>query len=69
MKSKEPNGVVIETLPNLTYRVEMNDGKVLMAYMAGKMKIRKIGISVGDRVEVVVDPHGGKATNRIVWRF
>lgn len=68
-KTKNPVGTVLECLPNLIYKVEMEDGKVLLAYMSGKMKIRKIKILIGDKVEVVLDPAGGKATNRIVWRY
>jgi hypothetical protein len=41
-KAKNPTGTVLECCPNLIYKVEMDDGQVLLAYMAGKMKIRKI---------------------------
>lgn len=67
-KSNNPMGIIIECLPNLTYRVELEDGKTYIAYMAGKMKVARIHLQIGDRVEVVLDPLGGKATNRIIWR-
>lgn len=61
-------GVVEECLPNLNYRITLDDGRSVMAYTAGKMKLNKIRVIIGDRVEVVLDPYGGKATNRIVRR-
>lgn len=60
-------GEVQETLPNLTYRVTV-EGKEYICYVSGKMKKNKIHVIVGDKVEVVLDPYGGKATNRIVRR-
>jgi translation initiation factor IF-1 len=71
MKKKDNNnpiGVIMENLPNLTYRVELPNGNSVIAYMGGKMKMARVSLLVGDRVEVVLDPMGGKATNRIVWR-
>lgn len=41
----------------------------IMAYTAGKLKLHKIRILVGDRVRVELDPYGGKATNRIIFRI
>jgi translation initiation factor IF-1 len=46
----------------------MDDGKELVAYLAGKLRLKNINVYVGDRVEVVLDPNGGHATHRIVWR-
>jgi len=60
--------MVIEALPNLQYKVEYQ-GKEYVCYTSGKMKKAKIKILVGDRVRVVLDPYGGKATNRITWRL
>lgn len=62
-------GQVTEVLPNMLYRVQMKDGPEILAYLAGKMRVNKIQVIVGDRVEVVLDPHGGKATNRVVRRL
>ena len=61
-------GLVLEALPNLQYKVELEDGRVVCAYTAGKMKLHKIRVLVGDKVEVVLDPYGGKCSNRIVRR-
>lgn len=62
-------GQVIETMPNSLYKVVFTDGKEKICYLAGKMKINKIKVLMGDSVEVVLDPHGGKTTNRIVRRL
>lgn len=59
---------VIESLPNHLYKIEHN-GKVLLCYVSGKMKMNKINVLVGDRVRVKLDPYGGKATNRIIKRL
>lgn len=63
-------GLVVESLPNALYRVELDESekRTVMCYLAGKLKLRHIHILVGDKVEIELDPAGGKATNRIVWR-
>ena len=55
------NGTVIEALPNAMFRVIL-DGKEesMIAYLAGKMRRFKIKVLIGDKVEVVIDPYGGK---------
>lgn len=70
MREKNPTGQVTEALAGARYRVTMDaDGEQIIAYLAGKMKLKRIGVNVGDRVEVVLDPAKGKASNRIVWRY
>jgi translation initiation factor IF-1 len=53
-------GVVTESLPNTTYRIEGENGKLILAYLSGKMKRYRIKVMVGDTVEVVVDQNGDK---------
>ncbi|MFW5853042.1 MAG: translation initiation factor IF-1 [Patescibacteria group bacterium] len=53
-------GVVIESLPNTHFRVELENGQEIMAYLSGKMRLNRIRVLVGDRVEVLLDPYGGK---------
>lgn len=60
-------GVVTESLPNTMFRLEMTDGSVHIAYLGGKMKLHRIRVLVGDKVEVVMDSYGGKG--RIVKRL
>lgn len=59
-------GTVEEALPNLLFRIRYEDGEEGLAYLAGKMRLHRIRVLVGDVVEVVTDPYGGKA--RIVRR-
>lgn len=68
-KSTEPTvkGVVTEALPNTMFRVALENGDEQIAYLAGKMKLYRIRVLVGDKVEVLLDPYGGKA--RLVKRL
>ncbi|MBL1434413.1 translation initiation factor IF-1 [Candidatus Wolfebacteria bacterium] len=59
-------GTVEEALPNLLFRIRYENDELGLAYLAGKMRIHRIRVLVGDTVEVVIDPYGGKA--RIVRR-
>lgn len=61
------DGRVIEALPSTLFRVETSDGKVLISYLGGRMRIHKIKVLVGDKVTVQVDPYGGKG--RIIKRM
>ena len=55
-------GVVEEALPNALFRVTLDDSKkVVLAYLAGKMRKFRIRVLVGDKVGMVLDPYGGKA--------
>ncbi len=60
-------GTVEEVLPNSLFRVRMPSGELLLAYLAGKMRLHRIRVLVGDSVELVLDPYGGRA--RIVRRL
>ncbi len=62
-----PTGRVEEVLPNSLFRVRMPSGELLLAYLAGKMRLHRIRVLVGDTVELVTDPYGGRA--RIVRRL
>lgn len=62
------SGVVSEALPNTQFKVKMADSdKEVLCYLAGKMRLHRIRVLVGDKVEVVLDPYGGKG--RIVRRL
>lgn len=59
-------GVVIEALPNALFRVELKGGEEVISYLAGKMRLHRIKVLLGDTVQVKVDPYGGRG--RIVRR-
>ena len=60
-------GVVDEALPNTLFRVNIEGGERVLAYLAGKMRLHRIKVLVGDKVEVRLDPYGGRA--RIIRRL
>jgi len=54
-------GVVEEALPDTLFRVKLQNGEVVLAYLAGKMRLHRVKVLVGDRVELRLDPYGGRA--------
>jgi translation initiation factor IF-1 len=63
MDTQEPEvqGVVEEALPNTLFRVSLEGGDVVLAYLAGKMRLHRIKVLVGDKVLLKLEPYGGKA--------
>lgn len=57
----EVQGVVEEALPNTLFRVSLESGEIILAYLAGKMRLHRIKVLVGDKVMLKLDPYGGKA--------
>ena len=57
----ESIGTVMESLPNTLFRVQLEDGRETLAYLAGKMRLHRIKVLVGDKVTLVEDPYGGRA--------
>ncbi|MEZ4211008.1 MAG: translation initiation factor IF-1 [Candidatus Paceibacterota bacterium] len=54
-------GTVIESLPNTMFRVILDgQDEPMIAYLSGKMRKFKIKVLIGDKVEVIIDPYGGK---------
>mgnify|MGYP001603272956 CR=1 FL=1 len=60
-------GSVTEALPSTLFRVKMEDGSEILAYLSGKMRMNRIKVLIGDKVEVILDSYGGKG--RIVKRL
>jgi len=54
-------GVVVEALPNTQFKVQLEDGTETLSFLAGKMRLHRIRVLVGDKVEMHIDPYGGKA--------
>jgi translation initiation factor IF-1 len=53
----EFEGLVTEILPDARYRIQLENGHVLIAYTAGRMKKNRIKTLAGDRVTVEVSPY------------
>jgi translation initiation factor IF-1 len=59
---KKEIGIVVEALPNTLFRIQVEgEEKLLLAYLAGKMRLHRIKVIVGDKVEFIRDNYGGKA--------
>ena len=59
---------MIETLPNAVFRVQIDSGQVILAHIAGKLRVNKIRILPGDKVIVEVTPYDltrGRVTRRL----
>ena len=61
-------GTVIEALPNTTFRVELENGHVLLAHLAGRMRRNYIRVLLGDRVRVELTPYDMNR-GHITYRF
>ncbi len=70
--SKEENielqGTIVEALPNAMFRVELENGQVILAYVSGKMRMHFIKILPGDKVTVELSPYD-LTKGRITYRF
>ncbi|NIS79964.1 MAG: translation initiation factor IF-1 [Anaerolineales bacterium] len=64
----ELEGTVIEALPATQFRVELDNGHEVLAYLSGKMRKYYIRILLGDRVRVEVSPYD-LTRGRIVYRY
>ena len=53
----EQEGVIVETLPNAMFKVELENGHVIIAHISGKMRMNYIKILPGDRVKVEMSPY------------
>ena len=63
----EIEGMVIEALPNATFKVELENGHIINAHISGKLRMNFIRILVGDLVTVEVSPYD-LSKGRITWR-
>ncbi|MDP3953670.1 MAG: translation initiation factor IF-1 [bacterium] len=62
-------GTVVEALPGAAFRVKLDDEREILAYVAGKMRIRRIRILPGDRVRLEVPEGDRESRGRITWRL
>jgi translation initiation factor IF-1 len=64
----EVTGIVVEALPNAMFRVNLDTGQQVLAYLSGKMRRYYIKVLLGDRVRVELSPYD-LAKGRIVYRY
>jgi translation initiation factor IF-1 len=64
----ERTGIVTEALPNIMFKVKLdNTDEEILTYLSGKMRLHRIRVLVGDKVQLELEPYGGKA--RIIKRL
>ncbi len=63
----EMEGVVLETLPNTMFRVELENGHIVTAHISGRMRKNYIRILTGDKVKVELTPYD-LSKGRITYR-
>ena len=63
----EVEGVVVESLPNTTFLVDIGNGHTILAHMSGKLRMNFIRILPGDKVTVDMSPYD-LTRGRITWR-
>jgi translation initiation factor IF-1 len=61
-------GTVVEPLPNAMFRVELENGHKVLAHSSGKMRMHRIRILPGDRVQVEITPYD-LSRGRITYRY
>ncbi|MCG8605021.1 translation initiation factor IF-1 [bacterium] len=71
MAKEEPikvDGTIVETLPNATFRVELENGHKVLAHISGKMRMHFIKILPGDKVTLELSPYD-LSRGRITYRY
>lgn len=63
----EVEGVIMEALPNATFKVELSNGHKILAHVSGKLRMNFIRILPGDKVTVEMSPYD-LTKGRITWR-
>lgn len=67
-KNIKQGGRVIEALPNASFKVLLEDGREILGFLSGKMRINRIKILPGDRVTVEMTPYDDKK-GRVIYRL
>ena len=63
----EIEGVVVEKLPNAMFKVELENGHIVLAHISGKFRMNFIKILPGDKVTLELSPYD-LSKGRIIWR-
>jgi translation initiation factor IF-1 len=66
--SIEQDGIILEALPNAMFKVELENGHVIIAHISGKMRMFYIKILPGDKVKVEMSPYD-LTKGRISFRY
>lgn len=61
-------GTIVETLPSANFKVRLDNGQEIQAYLAGKMRKNRIRLTVGDEVQVEMTPYD-LTKGRITYRL
>ena len=64
---EKTEGQVLEALPNTNFKVVLEDGREVLAYLSGKMRLNYIKVMIGDRVSLELSPDGKRG--RIIRRL
>lgn len=64
----EKDGTVVESLSNAMFRVELDNGHIIIAHISGKMRMHYIKILPGDKVKVEMSPYD-LSKGRITFRY
>lgn len=67
-KHIEQDGVIVEALSNAMFRVELENGHVLIAHISGKMRMHYIKLLPGDKVKLEMSPYD-LSKGRITFRY
>ena len=63
----EAEGRVVEVMPNATFKVQLANGHIVIAYLSGKLRMNNIRILEGDKVTIEMSPYD-LTKGRITWR-
>ena len=63
----EIEGIVVEKLPNAMFKVELENGHIVLAHISGKLRMNYIKILPGDTVTIEMSPYD-LSKGRIIWR-
>jgi translation initiation factor IF-1 len=61
-------GIVVEALPNATFRVLIKNNSEIFSYLSGKMRLHRIKVLIGDKVKIEMSSYG-KTKGRIIQRL
>ena len=64
----EIEGKVVEKLPNAMFKVELENGHIVLAHISGKLRMNYIKILPGDTVTIEMSPYD-LSKGRIIWRY